>query len=70
LKSTVHRWRAKRLVYERAGWPNSLDKEALRMRIREFERERVDAMDNAGPGGSEEEAENEFYRRAAGSHGV
>jgi hypothetical protein len=40
------------------------------MRIREFERERVDAMDNAGPGESEEEAENEFYRRPAGPHGV
>lgn len=57
-------------MYESAGWPDALDKEGLRKRIREFERERIDAMDNAGPGESEEEAENEFYRRAAGSHGV
>lgn len=57
-------------MYESAGWPDALDKEALRKRIREFERERIDAMDYAGPGEREEEAENEFYRRAAGSHGV
>jgi hypothetical protein len=70
-KETHNRWWAKRLVYESAGWPAALDKEDLRMRIREFERERFEAIDNARPDGSkEDEAENEFYKRAAGSHGV
>jgi hypothetical protein len=40
------------------------------MRVHEFEQERSDVMDNAGPDISEEQAENEFYRRAAGTHGV
>jgi hypothetical protein len=62
---------AKRLVYESAGRPDALDKEVLRARIRDFERERFEARDNARPDGSkEDEAENEFYRRAAGAHGV
>ena len=57
-------------MYESAGWPDALEKEALRKRIRGFERERFEARDNARPDGSkEDEAENEFYRRAAGVHG-
>lgn len=61
----------KRLVYESAGWPDALNKGALHTRLRDFERGRVDAMDNAGPGGNqEEEAKNESYKRAAEPHGV
>jgi hypothetical protein len=41
------------------------------MRIRSFEQERIDAMDNAGPNSAnEDQAENEFYKRAAGLHGA
>jgi len=41
------------------------------MRIRDFEQKRTDAMGNAGPNAAnEEQAENEFYKRAAGLHGV
>lgn len=70
-KETHNQYWAKRLVYESAGWPAALDKEALRKRIREFEREGFEARDNAKPNGSkEDEAENEFFKRAAGSHGV
>jgi hypothetical protein len=69
-KEHHNRWWAKRLVYEGAGWPDALDKEVLRMRVHDFEQERSDAMDNAGPDVSEEQAENEFFRRAAGPHGV
>lgn len=66
-----NRYWAKRLVYESAGWPHALDKEFLRTRIRDFERERVEAMDSAGPDANDEEAaENEFYKRAAGAHGI
>lgn len=66
-----NQWWAKRLVYEGAGWPDALDKDALRTRIRDFERERFDAIDNARPDGSKEDAaENEFYKRAARHHGI
>jgi hypothetical protein len=69
-KENHNQWWAKRLVYEGAGWPDALDKEVLRMRVHDFEQERSDVMDNAGPDMSEEQAENDFYRRAAGPHGV
>ncbi|GAB7327791.1 hypothetical protein MBLNU13_g11595t2 [Cladosporium sp. NU13] len=52
-KKKHNRWWEKRLVYEGAGWPDALDKEILRMCIRNFEQERLNAMDNAGPGSNE-----------------
>lgn len=74
-KENHNRWWAKRLVYEGVGWPDTLDKESLRKRVHDFEQERSDVMDNAGPSAGpgmseEEQAENEFYRRAAGPHGI
>jgi hypothetical protein len=69
-KENHNRWWAKCLIYEGAGWPDALDKKVLRMHVHDFEQERSYVMGTAEPDMSEEQAENKFYMRAAGPHGV
>lgn len=65
-----NRYWAKRIVFEEAGWPDALDKQRLRARVREFEQALWDVWDSAQGAADEEEAEREFYRLATGSHAV
>jgi hypothetical protein len=61
---------AKRVVFERAGWPEALDKERLREGVRELEKALWDAWDRADGAEEEWEAQREVHRRFAGAHGV
>jgi hypothetical protein len=65
-----NRYWAKRVVYEDAGWPGSLNKERLREGARELEQALWDARDVAEGAEEEWESQRRVYRRFAGVRGV